>query len=95
MTDVEKAQKTFWDGCVQHIRDTYSGLNGKRVYIYGSGEFGRFLAKVLIESECIAKSDLKGFINDFENGFASTEHPFSHLKNAIFLEVTTALSWGS
>ena len=69
MTEIEKAQKTFWDGCVQHIRDTYSGLNGKRVYIYGSGEFGRFLAKVLVEYECMDQRDLRGFINDFENGF--------------------------
>lgn len=69
MTENEKAKKTFWDGCIQHIRNTYAGLKGRRVYVYGSGEFGRFLSKKLVEHGCVEPSDIKGYINDFANGF--------------------------
>lgn len=69
MTTSANAKNNFWNGCVQHIREIYSGLKGKRVFIYGSGEFGRFLAKVLVDYDCVAPGDIKGFINDFQNGF--------------------------
>ena len=67
MTASQKAKKTFLNGCIQHIRDTYSFLKGKKVYIYGSGELGTFLCKVLVAYGCVCKKDIKAFIDNVEN----------------------------
>lgn len=67
MTASEKAKKTFIDGCIQHIRDIYSGLKDKRIYFFGTGELGKFLCRVLVAYSCVAKKNIKAFINDDES----------------------------
>ena len=57
------------DGCVGHIVATYSFLKDKRVFIYGAKKYGRFLAKAFVEYGCTAQTNIKAFIDDFDNGF--------------------------
>lgn len=69
MHDYKKVQAKFHAECIECFRKTYSFLRGKKVYIYGSGEYGQLLAKALIKYDCIGKDDVLSFVNDFANGF--------------------------
>lgn len=69
MNEIQRIQKTFLDGCVKRFKETYSFLRGKRVYIYGSGMYGTFLAQALVDYGCVDNGSIQAFINDFQNGF--------------------------
>lgn len=67
MSSVKEIQKRFREGCEKRFRDTYGMLKRKKVWIYGSGMYGRFLAKALVHYGCVMKGDIQAFINDFES----------------------------
>ena len=69
MKGIDEIRKRFHDSCVERFMTTYSFLKGRRVYVYGSGQYGQFLAKALVDYGCVNKGDVIAFINDFENGF--------------------------
>lgn len=71
--DVEQIQRTFIEECENVFRETFSFLRGKRVYIYGSGIFGSFLRKALVDYGCV--ESVFAYINDFENGFDKDDIP--------------------
>lgn len=70
MNDYKKVQDKFHSECVDRFMTTYSFLRGKKVYIYGSGVSGTYLAKALVEFGICGKEDVLAFVNDFQNGFA-------------------------
>lgn len=60
----------------------YSNLHNKRVYIYGSGVYGKILKKALLDYNCV--NEISAFINDFENGFSVDGIPVKSFEEIDF-----------
>ena len=62
--DVNKAIDNFISGCWKKVDDYYKdAINGKNIYIYGSGIYGKFIYNAL--SHLGYLSQIKCFINDY------------------------------
>lgn len=74
--------RDFKSGYETRFRKAYSNLHNKRIYIYGSGVYGRTLKKALLDYNCVDKID--AFINDFENGFSIDGVPVKSFEEIDF-----------
>lgn len=85
MDKAKEISERFWSECANTFKETYGFLRGKQVWIYGSGIYGRFLSKALVDYGCVERTDIKAFINDFESGFEEDGFPVVKLDNCPFL----------
>ncbi len=67
--DIEQIKEKFLTQCKSRFQDNYSVLKNKKIYIYGSGMYGRFLRNALVKYGCVKKEAVLAYINDFENEF--------------------------
>lgn len=88
MNKAQEIRNRFLAGCEKQFKKTYEFLKGKRVWIYGSGMYGRFLAKALVHYGCVEQEDIQAFINDFESGFEVDGIPVAKLDNCTLPPVS-------
>lgn len=84
MKSVSEILNDFKLGYETRFRKMYSGLHNKKIYIYGSGVYGRNLKKALLDYNCVDEID--AFINDFENGFLIDGIPVKSFEELDFTD---------
>lgn len=78
---MNQIRATLIASCKQKFCECYAPLRGRNIYVYGSGMYGRFLKKALIDYGCVDK--VVAFINDFDNGYDVDGIPVMSLENVL------------
>ena len=77
-TKIEKILDNLNEQLIKAFKNSYSFLHGKKVFMYGSGIYGRAISRKLIELQCV--DNICAFINDFEHGFEVDGIPVKSLE---------------
>lgn len=83
--EADRAVENFISGCWKKVDDYYKdAINGKNIYIYGSGIYGKFLYNALTHLGYI--NQIRCFINDFVTSDNETlfDIPVKKCENIVF-----------
>ncbi len=81
-TKVKKILEYLNEQLIKAFKNSYSFLSGKKVFIYGSGVYGKALLNKLIEFKFV--DNICAFINDFEHGFEIEGIPVKSFDECVF-----------
>ena len=81
INSINQIKQTLIASCKQKFCEYYAPLRGRNIYVYGSGMYGRFLKKALVDYGCVDK--VFAFINDFDNGYEVDGIPVMSLEDVL------------
>ena len=81
-SNIENILNNLREQIITEFKNSYSFLSGKKVFIYGSGIYGKALLNKLIEFKFV--DNICAFINDFEHGFEIEGIPVKSLDECVF-----------